>query len=581
MSLFRQSYTKPIPPHAERLNHKGKPHVRFKNRRGKVILAQLSEDGTRCVVESSKWYGQYTDADDVQQRVPLSVNRTVAEQMLGELKRKAELGKVGIRDLYAEHRKRPLAEHLADFEQSLRAGGSGAKHVQHTAHSVRRILDGCRFVFMADLSASRVGTYLADLRRSPGERPALDPSKAEYRKRELAELLGIKPAAVTSLVKRHRLAATGSSKDRLFPKATAAALLSLRADGRSIRTSNFHLGAIKQFCRWLVQDKRMDDNPLAHLSVGNAKLDRRHDRRALPPAELQAVIQAAQKSSRGFRGLAGTDRALLYCVACASGFRAEEMACLTPDHFDLAGDLPTVTLGAVETKNDRTAVQPLPADVAEALRGYLAGRLGDRPIWPGKWFHRAADMLRIDLDVAGIPYAAPGPDGPLYADFHALRHSFIAMLDKSGATLKEAMQLARHSDPKLTMAVYGRAQLHDLAEAVRRLPGLLKAPATETPKHAAAAQTLAATGTDGADSTDPGSISYTTLTQTSDGTCLRLMAADGEQGAEGVKGIGRNPLDLQGVEADRGRLMVNEEGAPRRTRTYNPLIKSQLLCQLS
>ena len=52
-------------------------------------------------------------------------------------------------------------------------------------------------------------------------------------------------------------------------------------------------------------------------------------------------------------------------------------------------------------------------------------------------------MLRIDLDAAAIPYAVEGPDGPLYADFHALRHCYIALLDKSGATLKEAMQLAR------------------------------------------------------------------------------------------------------------------------------------------
>jgi hypothetical protein len=35
------------------------------------------------------------------------------------------------------------------------------------------------------------------------------------------------------------------------------------------------------------------------------------------------------------------------------------------------------------------------------------------------------------------------------------------------------MQLARHSDPKLTLAVYGRAQLHDLAGAVDRLPNVL------------------------------------------------------------------------------------------------------------
>ena len=89
-------------------------------------------------------------------------------------------------------------------------------------------------------------------------------------------------------------------------------------------------------------------------------------------------------------------------------------------------------------------------------------------------------MLRIDLDAAGIPYAVEGPDGPLYADFHALRHSFIALLDKSGATLKEAMQLARHTDPKLTMAVYGRRQLHDLGAGRRAgCPSCWTRPATE------------------------------------------------------------------------------------------------------
>jgi integrase len=71
-------------------------------------------------------------------------------------------------------------------------------------------------------------------------------------------------------------------------------------------------------------------------------------------------------------------------------------------------------------------------------------------------------MLRLDREAAGIPHVAEGPDGPSFADFHALRHSFIALLDRSGATLKEAMQLARHSAPKLTMAVYGPAQLNEM-----------------------------------------------------------------------------------------------------------------------
>jgi integrase len=85
-------------------------------------------------------------------------------------------------------------------------------------------------------------------------------------------------------------------------------------------------------------------------------------------------------------------------------------------------------------------------------------------------------MLRIDLDAVGIPYAVEGPDGPLYADFHALRHSFVALLDKASVSLKQAMQLARHSDPKLTMARYGRATLHDLGGAVEKLPDLTAQP---------------------------------------------------------------------------------------------------------
>jgi hypothetical protein len=63
------------------------------------------------------------------------------------------------------------------------------------------------------------------------------------------------------------------------------------------------------------------------------------------------------------------------------------------------------------------------------------------------------------------------------------------MLDKAGATLKEAMALARHSDPRLTAAVYGKARLHDLAGVIDRLPAF--APTDDQP------QELAATGTDG------------------------------------------------------------------------------------
>src|SRR5262249_19176717 len=124
-----------------------------------------------------------------------------------------------------------------------------------------------------------------------------------------------------------------------------------------------------------------------------------------------------------------------------------------------------------------------------------------------------------------VPYVVEGPDGPLYADFHALRHSYIALLDRSGATLKEAMQLARHSDPKLTMAVYGRAQLHDLGAAVDRLTELL-------PDAGPEGQALQATGKDSA---PPASLAYPQLTPASDRRRESLRENESAKGEEGGK----------------------------------------------
>ena len=43
---------------------------------------------------------------------------------------------------------------------------------------------------------------------------------------------------------------------------------------------------------------------------------------------------------------------------------------------------------------------PLPGGLALALREYLKGRPANRPVWPGTWSERSADMLKIDLEVA-------------------------------------------------------------------------------------------------------------------------------------------------------------------------------------
>src|SRR5207253_9634172 len=104
---------------------------------------------------------------------------------------------------------------------------------------------------------------------------------------------------------------------------------------------------------------------------------------------------------------------------------------------------------------------------------------------------RGAEMLRGDLAAAGIPYAVEGADGPLYADFHALRHSYITALGRGGVYLRTAQELAGHSSPVLT-ARYSHRRLYDLAGAVEKLPRFLPTDGDESRE-----QRLPATGTDG------------------------------------------------------------------------------------
>lgn len=62
-----------------------------------------------------------------------------------------------------------LCEHLEDWKQALRARGNTEAHVQLAAGRVRRILDGCRFEFPADIAAGRVQAFLHELRQGKDE----------------------------------------------------------------------------------------------------------------------------------------------------------------------------------------------------------------------------------------------------------------------------------------------------------------------------------------------------------------------------------------------------------------------------
>jgi integrase len=110
--------------------------------------------------------------------------------------------------------------------------------------------------------------------------------------------------------------------------------------------------------------------------------------------------------------------------------------------------------------------QPLRKAFLKALRPWLAKHDQDRRLWPGKWYRRAAEMLRVDLEAAGIPYETK--DG--VCDFHSLRAVYVTELAEAGVDIKSLQTLARHSTPVLTMNVYAKARKPALAAAVEKLP---------------------------------------------------------------------------------------------------------------
>jgi integrase len=284
--------------------------------------------------------------------------------------------------------------------------------------------------------------------------------------------LGTLEATVCHLISKYALPFVGQHPNRRYPRSTLLALLSRQRRRRGLGPSCVAEMAMtaRRFSAWLARRCGWAESPLDGLEGGREfGGDHRHERRALTVAELERFLSTVKDSQRVFRGPSGRDRWALYITALSTGFRRGEVAHLTPSLFDLGASPPVIYLPDRAAKNGRGAPQPVPQWVAGSLAEYLRDRPAQDPAWPGPWRWDAAHMQRLDLRDAGIPYVSDGPDGPLFADFHALRHTFIAMLDRAGVTLKQAMQLARHSDPKLTLRVYGRARMEELGEAVNRL----------------------------------------------------------------------------------------------------------------
>jgi integrase len=231
----------------------------------------------------------------------------------------------------------------------------------------------------------------------------------------------------------------------------------------SIQTFNFYLQAMKQFCRWMVQNRRANQSPLKHLQkIRVLSTDKRHDRRALESEEIERLLKTTVTAPKRFN-MTGYERYLVYRLACETGLRAKELKKLTVSSFDCKKF--TVTVIDAYSKNRKQSILPLRKDTAMELEAYFANKL---PLVKAfKMPYKTANMIKADLADAGIPYV---DNAGRYADFHSLRHSTGSLLAAAGVHPKIIQSIMRHSDINLTMSRYTHIFRGQESQAIAKLP---------------------------------------------------------------------------------------------------------------
>ena len=339
------------------------------------------------------------------------------------------------------------------YRQHLEAKENTPDYINLTVNRVRRVLEGCGFVFWTDISAEKVQHFLAGLR----------------------------------------------STSKRFSKASY----------------NYHLQAFRMFADWMVKNGRASGMPLAHLEYLDTRNDRRHDRVYYTVEEVRWLLSATEKAPHRFK-MSGPERALLYHLAVGTGLRAGapdkgevgEIGGLLRSSFVAAGDRFSVTVRAGYAKNSREETLLLPRELSQSLQAHLTNKLPSARAFNLPHENKIAEMVRADLADArqawlddrataderqkreATTFLCYKDDAGRCRDFHAFRHTYcVWVLHHLKADVLEAQRLMRVSSLAIVQRYAKSFKLSDReAEMIEKFPNLTAPPTPQMQK---------ATGTDG------------------------------------------------------------------------------------
>lgn len=215
----------------------------------------------------------------------------------------------------------------------------------------------------------------------------------------------------------------------------------LRREGKASATVSRHLVSIRNFCRFLVQERVIEQDPSQHTEM--PKQEKKLPK-VLGMQEVERLLAAPRADSPG----GARDKAMLELLY-ATGIRVSELISLKLEDVHLG-------LGYVRCigKGSKERIIPLGRIAAQALDDYIR-HFRHRLLKPGK----AADELFVNHLGTGMTrqgfwkiikkYAAKAG---IHREItpHTLRHSFATHLLENGADLRAVQEMLGHADISTT-----------------------------------------------------------------------------------------------------------------------------------
>lgn len=339
------------------------------------------------------WYVTWRDETGVVRKKSTGCkDESAARKVLRELERDFALDK---KDPFAKWRKVPLLEHAEQYREFQIAKGTSVKQADQIHARVKRILSTSGMTSVSSLSVSTTVRTINAMRQQP---------QSPKKKEECYKAL-------------------------------------------SPRTKNFYAKALKQLTSWMQREGRIAIDPLAQLPLWNVHVDIRHPRRSLSDDEFIRLEEAATKSNKTIEGLTGPQRAFLYRLARGTGLRKSELGSLQIGSFFLENPCHLI-IQATSSKHREKDVVYLHPELAEEISKELKRIAPGEYLFPLLAQRKTSEMMQADLQIAEIEYR---DDQGRFADFHALRHTFVTKAWETGAAANIVMNMARHKNITTTM----------------------------------------------------------------------------------------------------------------------------------